>query len=108
MSPLEDDWSCLDDSAWLDATRTRLATSMIRLDNALTAAGARVIGGTRLFRLAGTSDAAAMWRSSPPGGCDAAGDGGGGHGTSDIACLPLRLASASHHPLAGEDCEVVR
>jgi hypothetical protein len=31
-------------------------------------------------------------------------DGGGGDGAEVIACLPLRLASASHLPLAGEDC----
>ena len=30
-------------------------------------------------------------------------DGGGGHGTMAVAYLPLRLASASHLPLAGED-----
>ena len=30
-------------------------------------------------------------------------DGGGGHGTAVIANLPLRLAGASHLPLAGED-----
>jgi len=39
----------------------------------------------------------------PPGGGGTEGDGGGGHGTVVIPFLPLRLASASHLPLAGED-----
>ncbi len=39
----------------------------------------------------------------PPGGGVAAGDGGGGHGPGVGACLPLRLANASHLPLPGED-----
>ena len=53
--------AAFDDSDWLDATRTRLDTSVTRLDDALTAAGARVIGGTRLFRLADAPDPGSMW-----------------------------------------------
>ena len=36
------------------------------------------------------------------------GDGGGGHGTEVIPFLPLRLASASHLPLAGEDYSLLQ
>ncbi len=39
----------------------------------------------------------------PPGGGVAEGDGGGGYEPVVGACLPLRLANASHLPLTGED-----
>ena len=39
----------------------------------------------------------------PRQGGGAEGDGGGGYGTAVTPFLPLRLASASHLPLAGED-----
>ncbi len=45
-------------------------------------------------------------QSSPARG-GAEGDGGGGRATYVIAFLPLRLASASHLPLAGEDRNLV-
>ncbi len=41
----------------------------------------------------------------PPGGGGAEGDGGGGPRNRGYLFLPLRLASASHLPLAGEDRE---
>ena len=47
-----------------------------------------------------------LYNPPPPGG-GAEGDGGGGHATSVIPFLPLRLASASHLPLAWEDRNVV-
>ena len=42
----------LDDAAWRGAAAARLASDAARLDALLTAAGLRVTGGTRLFRLA--------------------------------------------------------
>ncbi len=47
--------AALADSAWLAATRVRLDRNVARLDDLLTEAGLRVIGGTRLFRLASLS-----------------------------------------------------
>ena len=44
--------AALDDAAWREATRTRLARDTARLDALLAGAGLRVIGGTLLFRLA--------------------------------------------------------
>ena len=54
--------AALSDGTWLHVTRARLDADVSRLDNALTASGARVIGGTRLFRLAKTPFAAATWQ----------------------------------------------
>ncbi|MFA7429724.1 MAG: threonine-phosphate decarboxylase CobD [Rhodospirillaceae bacterium] len=48
----------LEDSAWAEATRARLSADAARLDDILHAAGLRVAGGTPLFRLAATPDAA--------------------------------------------------
>jgi len=41
----------LADDAWIDATRTRLASAAEKLDQLLTEAGIEVVGGTSLFRL---------------------------------------------------------
>ncbi len=49
----------LADAAWLAATRARLTAETVRLD-AVLAGRVRVIGGTRLFRLTETDDAAAL------------------------------------------------
>jgi len=43
--------SALADDAWLDVARARLAADSARLDRVLAAAGAKVVGGTPLFRL---------------------------------------------------------
>ena len=51
--------AALSDPAWADATRTRLATDADRLDALFSAAGATPLGGTTLFRLYDTPDAAA-------------------------------------------------
>ena len=48
----------LADVAWADASRARLATDAARLDGLIAGAGARVLGGTSLFRLYDTDDAA--------------------------------------------------
>ncbi len=53
--------AALADSAWLNATRARLNGDVARLDGLLTAAGARIVGGTHLFRLAQTPAAQAIW-----------------------------------------------
>jgi cobalamin biosynthetic protein CobC len=53
--------AALDDPAWADATRARLATDATRLDTLLSAAGAKPLGGTTLFRLYDTPDAA-VWQ----------------------------------------------
>jgi cobalamin biosynthetic protein CobC len=45
----------LPDTAWLESTRARLAIEAARLDQLLIAAGWRVIGGTKLFRLASSA-----------------------------------------------------
>jgi cobalamin biosynthesis protein CobC len=51
----------LADSDWLQAMRVRLGKDEARLDALLLAAGWRVIGGTRLFRLAARDDAGAVF-----------------------------------------------
>jgi len=48
----------LTDSAWMDATRNRLADAAQKLDRLLADANIEVIGGTSLFRLARVSTAA--------------------------------------------------
>ena len=47
----------LADSDWLEATSARLGKDIARLDALLHRAGGRIIGGTRLFRLAAHADA---------------------------------------------------
>ncbi len=47
----------LADRAWTDAMRDRLAKDAVRLDSLIERAGFRIVGGTRLFRLATKSDA---------------------------------------------------
>lgn len=49
----------LADRDWADAARARLAGDARRLDDLATRAGARVVGGTDLFRLYAVADAAA-------------------------------------------------
>jgi cobalamin biosynthetic protein CobC len=49
------------DSAWLDATRARLAADAAKLEAALAEAGFKPAGGTPLFRLAQHPDAAATF-----------------------------------------------
>ena len=57
--------AALDDTAWIAATRDRLAAERARLDELLAGTGFRVLGGTDLFRLAE--------RPAPPaGGADLA------------------------------------
>lgn len=51
--------AALNDPAWADTTRTRLATDAQRLDALMAAAGCPAIGGTTLFRLYDTEDAGA-------------------------------------------------
>ncbi|WP_171125305.1 MULTISPECIES: threonine-phosphate decarboxylase [unclassified Ruegeria] len=51
----------LSDTAWADATRQRLTEETIRLDTLLTRKGARLVGGTTLFRLYAV-DKAADWQ----------------------------------------------
>ncbi len=51
--------AALEDRAWADATRARLAQDAARLDALMAARGARPLGGTRLFRLYDTDDARA-------------------------------------------------
>jgi cobalamin biosynthetic protein CobC len=52
--------AALADVAWRQATARRLAEDARRLDATLTAAGARLVGGTRLFRLVEHPQAQAM------------------------------------------------
>ena len=52
--------TALEDTAWADQTRARLAADAARLDSAMTKAGADSIGGTDLFRLYRVDDAAAL------------------------------------------------
>jgi cobalamin biosynthetic protein CobC len=47
----------LADSDWLEAMRARLGKEAVRLDTLLREAGWRIVGGTRLFRLAAHADA---------------------------------------------------
>ena len=51
----------LADEAWLSATGARLADEAARLDALLHASGWRILGGTRLFRLAARDDAKAIF-----------------------------------------------
>jgi len=51
--------AALSDDAWATATRSRLTTDAQRLDTLMSQAGARPLGGTSLFRLYDTPDAAA-------------------------------------------------
>ncbi len=53
--------AALNDPAWAAATRTRLAADAQRLDRLMSTAGLTVIGGTPLFRLYDTPDAA-LWQ----------------------------------------------
>jgi cobalamin biosynthesis protein CobC len=53
----------LPDAAWAEATRARLAAGAARLDRLTAAAGWRPAGGTGLFRLYYTADAAAARRA---------------------------------------------
>lgn len=52
--------AALADQAWLDDARERLLADAQRLDEILTRAGCAIIGGTPLFRLAETANAAAI------------------------------------------------
>ena len=52
----------LADSDWLEATRARLSKDKARLDALLSEAGWRILGGTRLFRLAAKVDAEAAFQ----------------------------------------------
>ena len=51
--------AALSDPAWAETTRTRLAQDSARLDEVLAARGARILGGTTLFRLYEVDDASA-------------------------------------------------
>jgi cobalamin biosynthetic protein CobC len=55
--------AALNDDAWATKTRSRLATDAQRLDALMSRAGATPLGGTTLFRLYDTDDAAA-WQDS--------------------------------------------
>lgn len=57
---LETGAAALKDTTWAAATRARLSADATRLDTLLTGAGIQVIGGTPLFRLATTPDAASL------------------------------------------------
>ncbi len=52
----------LADTAWIEATRKRLAEEAAQLDGVLQGAGLKVIGGTTLYRLAAHADAAGIFR----------------------------------------------
>jgi cobalamin biosynthetic protein CobC len=52
----------LADAAWGEKTRTSLAEAALRLDVLLAGAGLEIVGGTSLFRLARTKEAAALFR----------------------------------------------
>src|SRR5499433_2565835 len=52
----------LADDAWIDATRTRLASAAEKLGQLLTEAGIEVVGGTSLFRLVRTRRAHEIFR----------------------------------------------
>lgn len=53
----------LKDQAWAGSTRARLTADAARLDHLMTSVGAKVLGGTSLFRLYDTDDAA-RWQHS--------------------------------------------
>ena len=50
------------DAAWAEAARARLAVDATRLDALITSVGPRLVGGTSLFRLYDTDDAA-VWQA---------------------------------------------
>jgi cobalamin biosynthesis protein CobC len=52
----------LADAAWRETTRTSLAEAALKLDVLLAGAGLEVIGGTSLFRLARSNEAARLFR----------------------------------------------
>lgn len=52
--------TALEDTTWAEDTRDRLRTASARLDTLLTDAGLAVVGGTPLFRLVSTPDAATV------------------------------------------------
>ncbi|MGS4946204.1 threonine-phosphate decarboxylase CobD [Meridianimarinicoccus sp. RP-17] len=54
--------AALRDAGWAAATRARLVTDAARLDGIMSSAGAQVLGGTALFRLYDTDDAA-RWQA---------------------------------------------
>ena len=54
----------LADLAWTDAMRDRLGAEAARLDALLEGNGWRIVGGTRLFRLAAKADARAAFRAA--------------------------------------------
>jgi cobalamin biosynthetic protein CobC len=51
----------LEDASWAEATRARLAQDTARMDRMVTAKGARLVGGTTLFRLYEVEDAEAWF-----------------------------------------------
>jgi len=53
---LEIAYEALADTAWIDITLRRLDGDVARLDTLLAAAGCRIVGGTRLFRLVEAPD----------------------------------------------------
>ncbi len=55
--------AALEDLAWAEAMRARLRREMARLDSLLGRHGARIVGGTSLFRLAEVPEAAA-WQEA--------------------------------------------
>ncbi len=54
--------AALADAAWRETTRTSLAEAALKLDVLLAGAGLEVIGGTSLFRLARSNEAARLFR----------------------------------------------
>ncbi len=53
----------LADTVWLDDAKRRLAQDVVRLDAILRGAGLAIVGGTHLFRLAASDQAARLGRS---------------------------------------------
>jgi cobalamin biosynthetic protein CobC len=53
--------AALSDQAWREAAKARLKGDVARLDGLLQGAGLKVVGGTRLFRLAETPHASALF-----------------------------------------------
>ena len=53
--------AALGDTGWATATRVDLVSAAIRLDSLLWSSGLEVLGGTNLFRLTESSDAAALF-----------------------------------------------
>ncbi|MEI8394025.1 MAG: threonine-phosphate decarboxylase CobD [Rhodospirillaceae bacterium] len=54
--------AALADSAWINATRSRLVSAAEQLDRLLSGCGLTVLGGTPLFRLAHSDKAAALYQ----------------------------------------------